>query len=213
MQKIYIFLGEGYADWETAFIAAELNNPHHGFMTRTVATTTSPLCSMGGFDVIPDHSANEAMADMKVDLQHTAMLILCGGLHWKTQPQAPVKKIIDFCFEERIPLAAICDAVTFLANNGYLDSVSHTGNTLKYLKSNAPNYRGEHLFVETQALTDGNLITANGLAPLEFSREILRLLKVKPNTDYGLSYKTCSSADDAVSRWYNAWKNGYFPNS
>ena len=41
-----------------------------------------------------------------------------------------------------------------------------------------PNYRGERFYVNEPAVTDGNLITASGLAPVEFAYQVFRTLEV-----------------------------------
>lgn len=214
MEKVYIVLGEGYADWETALIAAELNNGAYGLSVQTIGPTCAPLHSMGGFTVTPALSIDEAITNIETGSENLAILILCGGLHWKKPAVGSLNPLITTCLKKHIPVAAICDAVTFLAEKGFLDSIRHTGNTLEYIQEMAPHYLGEAYFVEAQAVTDGNIITANGLAPLEFSREILRLLHLTPDTDYGVTTDSSSSSTpDAVSRWYNAWKCGYYPNT
>lgn len=85
-----------------------------------------------------------------------------------------------------------------MAENGYLNQIKHSGNTLEFMKAQAPHYKGEQYFVEEQAVCDFNVITANGSASLEFAKEILLLLKVK--------------AETAVLEWYNLHKLGYYPN-
>ena len=87
-------------------------------------------------------------------------------------------------------LAAICNAVNFLAENGFLDQRRHTGNTLPFLKSQAPHYKGEAYFVEAEAGCDNGILTANGFGALELAKEILRLLKFR--------------SEQELAEWY-AW--------
>ena len=61
-----------------------------------------------------------------------------------------------------------------------MDNIRHSGNTLKYMKSQAPHYKGDSNFIEKQAVCDSDFITANGTASLEFTREIMLYLNVKP---------------------------------
>jgi hypothetical protein len=53
-----------------------------------------------------------------------------------------------------------------------------------------PHYRGDGYYVNEPAVTDGNLITASGLAPVEFAYHVFRKLDVmSPDTlsaGYGL---------------------------
>ena len=82
-----------------------------------------------------------------------------------------------------ILVAAICGATFFMGENGYLNNRKHTSNTLDFLKLQSPNYKGESNYIEKQAVSDGNIITANGTAALEFAKEIMIHLKAKPIED------------------------------
>ena len=64
-------------------------------------------------------------------------------------------------------VAAICGATAGLANSGYLDSRKHTSNDLAYMKMVCPHYKGEPFYEMGPAVSDGNLVTASGAAPLE----------------------------------------------
>jgi putative intracellular protease/amidase len=95
-------------------------------------------------------------------------------------------------------VAAICGATFCLARAGLLDARRHTSNDLGYLKAVAPGYRGENLYQEEGAVADGPLITASGLASLEFARETLRALDVMKKETLDAWYKlnkTRSGAD------------------
>ena len=41
-----------------------------------------------------------------------------------------------------------------------------------------PEYSGEALYLDQPAVTDGNLITATGLAPIEFSYEVFKKINI-----------------------------------
>ena len=75
-------------------------------------------------------------------------------------------------------IGAICNGASFLCSHGFLNNVKHTGNGLDQLKkwgdivyTNAENY------VEAQAVSDKNIVTAKGVGYLEFTREMLLLLE------------------------------------
>lgn len=208
MKKILVFLTDGFADWEPALIAAELNKPALGFVVETIALDKQAKKSMGGFAVLPDHGINEfALPDHDV-----AMLIIPGGTGWHEAKNQRATALVDACLAKNIMVAAICDAVTFLANHGYLDAVHHTGNTLAYLQDKAPHYQGQDFFVERQAVTDGQFITANGTAPLEFAREILSCLAVMPDISHAKDILENLNIDlgDNVAGWYAIWKRGIY---
>lgn len=64
----------------------------------------------------------------------------------------------------------------FIRENGYLDSRKHSSNTLEFLKLKATQYKGKNNYIEKQAVCDSNVITANGTASLEFTKEIMLYL-------------------------------------
>ena len=108
-----------------------------------------------------------------------------------------VLPLVEYANKKRIPIGAICNAANFMAENGYLDQIRHSGNTLAFMKAQAPHYKGDQNFMEKQAVCNSSIITANGTATLEFAKEILLLLKAKPETK--------------VLDWYNANKSGFYP--
>lgn len=57
-------------------------------------------------------------------------------------------------------------------------------------------YTGETKYIAKQAVSDKNIITANGTAPMEFAKEILLALNV--------------ASEDKVLDWYNFHKLGLY---
>ncbi len=75
-----------------------------------------------------------------------------------------------------MPVAAICGATAGLARAGILDNVKHTSNALEYIQTT--DYRGAALYQDQPAVTDGDIITANSTAPLDFAYHIFKKLGV-----------------------------------
>ncbi|WP_124065666.1 type 1 glutamine amidotransferase family protein [Clostridium sp. E02] len=188
-QEILVFLSNGYADWEGSYLCSELNKPTTGYVVKTVALSKNPVTSLGGFRVIPDYSIKELPSRF-------TMLLLIGGTAWLLGENDSIKETVDTCINQNIPIAAICDASTFLANNGYLDHISHTGNSLDYLEEFAPNYKGRNHFVEKQVVSTEHFITANGTSAVEFAKAILNRLSIMPK--------------EKLESWYHNFKVGYF---
>ncbi|QXE02311.1 type 1 glutamine amidotransferase family protein [Terribacillus sp. DMT04] len=184
-----IFLTEQYADWEASYAAAELQAPHSAYTVKTVTLDGQPVSSIGGLKVLPDYSLEEVLRHEDIH-----MLILPGGNTWREAAAVPVKELLVHCTANNIPIAAICDATVFLGRYGFLDKAPHTSNSLEYLQEGAPAYKGENLYIHSQAVRTEALITANGTAPLEFAREILKLLEVRE--------------DEKIDRWYRFFKEG-----
>lgn len=188
-KEILVFISENYADWESAYVCSVLNKPDTGFAVKTLAVNKNPVKSMGGFTVLPDYSVNELPADF-------SMLIIIGGDSWREGINDSVKSVTDLCIEKGIPIAAICDSCTFLANQGYLDHIAHTGNSSAYLETAAPNYKGTPHFIEKQVVSANGFITANGTAAIEFAKAVFEYLNVMPK--------------DELDGWYQMFKTGYY---
>lgn len=188
-KEILTFIFDGYADWESAYICSELNKEESGYVIKTISFDKKPKKSMGGFSTIPDYSIDDYPKNF-------AMLLLIGGDAWMEKKNNAVKPIVDYAVENNIAVGAICGATFFMGQNGYLDNVKHTSNTLEFLKKQSPHYKGDKNYIEKQAVSDKRIITANGTATLEFAKEIMIYLKVKPI--------------DEINKWYEFNKKGFY---
>lgn len=189
-KEVLIFIFDGYADWESAYVCSELNSPETEYAIKTISLDKEPKTSMGGFRILPDYSVDDFPPDF-------SMIILIGGYAWMKQLNNAVLPVVEYAAKKHIPIGAICNAANFLAENSYLDQIRHSGNTLEFMKTQAPNYKGDQNFVQKQAVRDSGIITANGSATLEFAKEILLLLKTKPEFE--------------IIKWYNENKYGFYP--
>lgn len=189
-KEILVFIFDGYADWEPAFVCSELNSSDTQYAVKTISLDTAPKLSMGGFRVLPDYAVTDFPSNF-------ALLILTGGYAWLERKNDAVLPVVEYAVKHHIPVGAICNAATFMAENGYLDNIRHTGNSLEFMSTNAPHYRGAQYFQEKQAVCDSTIVTANGSGALEFGRELLSLLHAKP--------------PEAIADWYSLNKTGFYP--
>lgn len=169
MQKhtAYLFIFDGFADWEPASALAELRRTFE-FSVQTVGLTRSVVTSMGGIKVLPDLAISEA------EPERTNILILPGGDAWMRGEIEPVTAFIKALTEAGRPVAAICAATLSLAHAGLLNDHRHTSNGNGFIAKYVLSYRGQKLYQRMRAVTDGNVITANGLAPFAFAAAIFR---------------------------------------
>lgn len=174
--EIIFILLNGFADWEGTYIAISLNQgvkPERPvkYKVKTMSITKDPVVSVGGFNVLPDYDINNMPDDY-------AGLILIGGMNWFSPEAMLIVPLVEKAIRENKLVAGICNASVFLGLNGFLNDVKHTSNGLDYLIQYAgEKYTGEANYVNKQAVRDGNIVTANGTAPLEFCREILYVLE------------------------------------
>ena len=183
-QKVLFIILNEYTDWEGAFLSTAL---HVGvipggeikYEVHTVAPTEDAVRSIGGFRTLPDYSFENMPKDY-------AALVLIGGNRWDSQEALDKGKIIG----------AICNGASFLCSHGFLNNVKHTGNGLDQLKKWGDTvYTNTENYVEAQAVSDKNIVTANGVGHLEFTREMLLLLK--------------ANTPEHIAQWYDFYKNGF----
>lgn len=177
-RKVYLYVSDTMADWETGYLIAELNSGRYfkkGLVPMeviTVGVDQSPVTTMGGLKILPSISVDEC------HLESTDVLILPGGETWTEEIHEPILKKASKALEEGTVVAAICGATVGLAKMGLLDTRRHTSNDLEYLKMICPTYQGVSYYEMEPAVTNGNLVTASGVAPLEFAMHVLKVLDV-----------------------------------
>ena len=115
-------------------------------------------------------------------------VVICGSTG-----RIRVARLVD---AER-PIAAICAGTLALGRAGILDDRQHTSNGRDYLSTQVPEYAGASHYIEAAALRDAHVITATGLAPVDFAREIFAELQI------------FTAADEAL--WYRMFKHGRLP--
>ncbi|MFC7678877.1 type 1 glutamine amidotransferase family protein [Paenibacillus sp. GCM10028914] len=176
--KAYLYVFDTMSDWEVGYLIAELNTGRYfkkglaPIEVVAVGIDQNPITTMGGLKILPSISIDECILEGK------DIVILPGGDTWMEAIHEPVLRKVAASLKEGTVVAAICGATMGLARIGLLDSRRHTSNNLEYMKMICPNYNGEQLYEMEPAVTDGNLITASGIAPLEFAMHALNALDV-----------------------------------
>jgi putative intracellular protease/amidase len=188
---VHVFVFDTLADWEPAFAIAGINNPlfqaHPGaYRVQTVGMTTQLVTTVGGLTIHPDR----ALADL--DPAESAMLLLPGGMAWDMGKSMEAVEIAKAFVAADVAVAAICGATFGLARGGLLDTVQHTSNAREYLQ--ATQYAGAAQYQQQLAVTDGNVITANSVGPIDFAYHIFKKL--------GLY------APETLDAWYGLFTTG-----
>ncbi len=186
-QQVLIFLFDGFSDWEIAFLTPEINKSEH-FELLTCSTDGKAVTSMGGLQVMPTTALN------KVNPNAISLLILPGGTAWEKGENRAIDQFTMEVVNNGIAVAAICAATTRLGQLGLLNNRQHTSNDLNYLKAIVPTYNGEANYQTALAVSDKNIITACGIAPIEFAREVFKTLNL---------YN-----DKQLEQWFQLFKNG-----
>ncbi len=173
---LYILLPD-YAAHEVVYLSQAVASDEYAlkenpkYVNRVVAPTMEPVKSIGGFLTLPDYSFESIPDDY-------AALVLIGGFGWATPVAEQVAPIVRNAIARGKIVGAICNAASFMAKCGFLNNVRHTGNGLEQLKLwGGENYANPEGYANVQAVSDKNIVTANGSASLEFAKELLLLLE------------------------------------
>ena len=176
-KAVYLLIVDGFADWEPAHAMAELRR-HGQYRVETVGLTSTPVTSMGGLTITPSKTVSE------VDASDVAVFILPGGDRWETSPIEPeLEQLLKRLDAAAVPIAAICAATVAVSRAGLLRGRRHTSNGLEYLKSQVAGYSEAAQYIDVPAVRDRGLITASGLADVEFARELFEELDVLTPAD------------------------------
>jgi putative intracellular protease/amidase len=178
MPTLYLYILDTFSDWETGHALAEL---HSGRFLKDqelkydvvlCGRTPDTITTMGGLRMTPDMMIEDIRPG------DTDILILPGADMWLDPGQLPVLAKVAHLLKGGTIVAAICGATLGLACAGLLDNRPHTSNDPGALRMFCPGYKGEQFYRTEPAVTDNNLITASGLAPVEFACHIFRKLGV-----------------------------------
>ncbi|MFW9824639.1 MAG: type 1 glutamine amidotransferase family protein [Candidatus Thorarchaeota archaeon] len=176
--KAYLYILNTLADWEIGYITAELNSGRYLDNTKPpiqlikIGNTTQPIKTMGGISVTPDKCIDN------IEFNEGDLLILPGADTWMDIDNKKIMNIVANLINDKVIIAAICGATMALAQNKLLNNRKHTSNDKEFLKMTCSNYSGDDYYLEQPAVVDDNLITASGLAPLEFSYEVFKKMNV-----------------------------------
>lgn len=174
----YLYVLDTLADWEPGYITAELNTGRYfkkdapRYSVKTFGANKQPVTTMGGMQIVPELSIEEVQFD------NAGVLILPGSDLWQEPKHQPVFELVKNFLSKNILVGAICGATVALANSGILDPYKHTSNDLVFLLQTCPNYKGKDNYISQPVVMDRNLITANGMAPFQFAKQILECLEV-----------------------------------
>ena len=172
---LYVLLPQ-FAEHELPYLTQPLRsdamamkeNPK--YENKIVAESMEPIEAISGFRLLPDYTFNNIPDDY-------AALVLIGGYSWKSEVAERVAPLVADAVRKGRIVGAICNAASWMASKGFLNDVRHTGNGIEQLQLwGGEAYTNAAGYVNAQAVSDKNIVTANGSASLEFACEILALL-------------------------------------
>jgi len=177
MTKIVTILTDSFADWETSLLNAVARS-FYGVDVAYATLDGMPVTSMGGMKVTPDF----ALGDL--DAAGYDALIVCGGGAWEQENPPDITAVLRKAAADGKIVGGICAGSYQLAKAELLDAVAHTSNSKADLDKTS--YRGSSHYRETtEAVRDGKIVTAAGVAPVSFMAKIMEALGLRDgNLDY-----------------------------
>jgi len=175
---VYLYVHDTMSDWEHAYLLPEivsgrfLSSQDQRYQLRLCGRTMNSITTMGGIRLVPEMTIE--------DIKPTpdSVLILVGSNTWMDPVQDQVLAKVRDLLRTEITIGAICGATIGLARAGLLNNRPHTSNDLAVLKEYCPEYIGDAYYLSKPAVTDKNLITASGLAAVEFAYEVMKKMGV-----------------------------------
>lgn len=162
---IYVFLSHGFEECEAIAPIDILRRA--GFEVATVGVSGKTAVGSHNIPIICDILPDE------INYNNIEAIILPGGMPGTTnlENSKQVMDIIDYCYDNRILIAAICAAPSILGKNNFLKQKKATcfPGFEKYLK--------DAIVTEDTVVCDDNFITAKGAGvAFQFGFAILEYL-------------------------------------
>lgn len=172
-RNCYLYVLNTLADWEIGYITAELHSNRYvpkkqQFKVVPVGSDRKEIRTMGGIPITPQ------LAFEEVGFKEGDLLLLPGADTWMDGGHKELFGMIPALLNKGVTVAAICGATFALAHAGLFEGRKHTSNSKELLGMICPGYKGHELYVDSPAAADGSLVTAGGMAPLEFAYEVFK---------------------------------------
>lgn len=214
MRTIALYTTETMADWEYAYLTAQITGAEQlkpgRFRLLLVGDGLEPVRTLGNLPLAPgaDLDALDALADDG----SLAALVIPGGDHYEAGHERLIEVVGHLVdkVDKEVPVAAICGATLLLARGGFLDERRHTSNAASFLETSG--YRGGVHYVEAPVVTDRGVTTASGIHAVPFTAEVMRVTGLVPDAivdSWEQLYLNGRERDymalmEATSAWQNA---------
>ena len=168
MEKILVFIYDGMADFEITFVT-HLLGVDGGKEIITIGYEDKIIKSKSGIAYKPEKLIKDVLKE------EVEGLIIPGG--WNGEIRQELIELIQSINIRGKLLAAICAGPRFLAKAGVLDNVKYTTSVVEWTETHAERFKESdpfprQNFVFDRVIRDGNIITAQGTAFVDFAIEV-----------------------------------------
>lgn len=169
MGKILVFIYDNMADFEMTLITYILGTDAKKEII-TIAIEDRIVKSLSGLEYKPKKLVSEVLEE------DAEALIIPGG--WYGEVEDVLIMLIKNLYNEKKLLGAICAAPRFLAKAGILNEVKYTTSLSNWADSEREKFKDindpfpRENFIAERVVKDKNVITAVGIAFIDFTIEI-----------------------------------------
>lgn len=176
-KKVVLLVLDKFADWEGAYISTMLRDENVSIKSQVIwaSIDKEPKKSMGNLTMIPDITLEEIPDDIDA-------LILIGGQSYRSSDSDKLTSYVEKFINAGKLVGFICDATYYAAKQGFLNNVKHTGNALFEMQK-LNTYTNSDNYINEDAVSEKNIITANGTSPVAFAALILKALNFLPEKE------------------------------
>lgn len=175
MGKILCFVYNGMVDFELT-LAAHFLGSFAGREVVPIAYEVETVTAKSGLHYCPKATVKEAL-----QFEDVEGLIIPGG--WNDEQRVELTELIRELDKENKLLAAICAGPKYFAKAGVLEDHKYTTTLTE------ADFFPKHNFLDKKVVRDGNMITAVGVAFVDFAVEIADYLGLFANPE---EKKECS---------------------
>ncbi len=168
MEKVLVFIYEEMADFEITFVT-HLLGADAGKEIVTIAYEDKLIKSKSGITYKPSRLIKDVLEE------EVEGLIIPGGWNGEIRPEL-IELIQGLNVKGKL-LGAICAGPRFLAKAGVLDNVKYTTSIAQWTEKHVEQFKENdpfprENFVFQRVIRDGNIITAQGVAFVDFAIEV-----------------------------------------
>jgi protein deglycase len=174
MRKMIVYIADRMADFEINLTCHLLAN--YGWEIITVAYEKGIVTASSGLQYVPRFTFSEITQDSDID-----GIIIPGGFHYEQREE--FTNLIKAYYQAGKLTAAICAGPQYLARAGLFENTHYTTTMTRESHKELFSGSGEFPFpqktyIEKPVVRDGTVITAKGVAFIDFSIEILDYFNV-----------------------------------
>lgn len=168
MGKILVFIYNDMADFEITF-AAQLVGGDLGKEVITIAYEDKLIKSKSGMVYKPTALVKDVLKE------EVEGLLIPGG--WLAETRPEIIELIQNLNSKGKLIGAICAGPRLLAKAGVLDNVQYTTSIINWTERHTEQYKESdpfprENFIQDRVVRDGNIITAQGNAFVDFAIEV-----------------------------------------